>query len=274
MQPRRPRIGVFDSGLGGLTVARAIRDALPGAHILYLGDEARIPYGTRSAHTVQRYAAACVKELASRDIDFLVVACNTVSAVALEDLRTQVSVPVVGVIEPAARAALAASASARVGIIATQGTASSGAYASAIGTLNAQAAVHTQACPLLVPLVEEDWLTGPVPEAVVARYLSELGAKGAFDTLILGCTHYPLLTPTIRRVLETQGSGHVHIVDSATGTALETARLIGAQVPSDDGGKMHILVTDLPRSFERIALKFLGPASRGFTLEGIDLQAG
>src|SRR6478752_7306971 len=191
-------IGIFDSGLGGLTVARAIRSVLPDEDLVYLGDTARVPYGTRSADTIIRYARACANHLVKHRVKLLVVACNTVSAVALDVLRDELDVPVLGVIEPGARAGAGASRTKRVGVIATQGTIGSRAYERALHAVESRIEVFAQPAPMLVPLAEEGWLDGTVPELVVERYLEPLVAKN-IDALVLGCTHYPILGSVIGR---------------------------------------------------------------------------
>ena len=211
-------IGVFDSGLGGLTVASAIMDALPGERIVYLGDTARVPYGTRSPRTILRYARACARRLQQHDIKLLVIACNTVSAVAVDMLRVELDMPVLGVIGPGARAGIAASVNGRIGVIATRGTVASGAYGKELAGLSGKAELFSQAAPLLVPLAEEGWLDGAVPTEVVAHYLEPLASAGV-DTLILGCTHYPLLAGVIRDVAARVLSPDVRVVDSAVAGA-------------------------------------------------------
>ena len=195
-------LGVFDSGLGGLTVVRALRDALPGEHIVYLGDTARVPYGTKGAETVVKYALSCARHLVARNVKALVVACNTSrSAVAPERLRVELDIPILGVVEPGARAAVAATQAGRIGVLATAGTIASGAYPRAVAQVSTRAEVIGQAAPLLVPLAEEGWTEGEVPQLVVRRYLQPLAEAGV-DVVVLGCTHYPLL----RTVIEEEGT--------------------------------------------------------------------
>jgi glutamate racemase len=189
-------LGVFDSGLGGLTVVRALREMLPNERIVYLGDTARVPYGTKGAATVIKYALACARHLVARDVKALVVACNTVSAVAPETLRVELDLPVLGVVEPGARAAVAASRTGRIGVLATAGTIASGAYLRAVAQVSTRAEVVGQAAPLLVPLAEEGWNEGEVPRLVIRRYIEPL-ALAAVDVVVLGCTHYPLLRDLI-----------------------------------------------------------------------------
>ncbi len=264
-------IGVFDSGLGGLTVARAIAEHLPDEKLVYLGDTARVPYGTRSAHTVLRYARSCARHLAKHDIKLLVVACNTVSAVALPMLRVELDIPVLGVIEPGARGGVRASHGGRVGVIATAGTVGSGAYLRAIAGVSTRAEVSQLPAPLLVPLVEEGWLEGEVPTLVVRRYLEPLVAAG-IDALVLGCTHYPLLAPVIREEAARLAGRSIAVVDSAEATAIELAELLrdrdlGASGP----GSLSLMVTDLPGRFAEVAARFLGHDVAGLDVKAIDL---
>ncbi len=266
-------IGVFDSGLGGLTVARALRDALPGEDLVYLGDTARVPYGTRSAATVVRYAQGCGRRLAERGVKLLVVACNTVSAVALDALRVELDIPVLGVIEPGARAGVAATRSGRIGVLATAGTVLSGAYPRAIAGESSRVEVFQQAAPLLVPLVEEGWLEGEVPELAVRRYLAPL-ARHDIDALVLGCTHYPLLAGIIRAEAERAVGHPVAVVDSAQATAHELRLLLEARGLArgrEQGGDLRLLVTDLPGRFAEMASRFVGIDVESLPVEAIDL---
>jgi len=262
-------LGVFDSGLGGLTVVAALRSALPQEHILYLGDNARVPYGTRSAETVVRYARGCARVLTARGVKALVVACNTVSAVALDMLRAELDLPVVGVVEPGARAAvrvveaLADEATpAKIGVLGTRGTIASGAYTRAVAQLSTRLEVIGQPAPLLVPLVEEGWIEGQVPELTVRKYVEPLILAGA-RVLVLGCTHYPLLAPLIAAVARDLAGAEVPIVDSARATA-ETLKELGNEsritlrASGESPGRLEVLVTDLPASFEAVARRFLG----------------
>lgn len=249
-------IGIFDSGIGGLTVASSIVRRLPGESIVYLGDTARVPYGAKSPETVIRYARACAQKLMAYRIKALVVACNTASAYALHALQHDLAIPVVGVIEPGSRRAVAVSRTGRIGVIATAGTVASGEYPAAIGDLAPEMRVLCRACPLFVPLVEEGWTEGELPELVARAYLSDL-VKDAIDTLVLGCTHYPLLRETIQRVV---GPG-IAIVDSAESTAevlvelLEAADLLRS---SDDPPERTFLVTDAPDGFASVGRRFFG----------------
>lgn len=252
-------IGVFDSGLGGLTVVRAIRNSLPNEDVLYLGDTARVPYGTRSATTVIRYAQSCARALVARGIKALVVACNTVSAVAIEVLRSELNVPILGVIEPGARAAVHASTTQRIGVLGTAGTISSGAYPRAVLALSAKANVFAYAAPLFVPLVEEGWTEGEVPRLTVQTYLAPF-KQDSIDTLVLGCTHYPLL----RTLIESEAYstlGTTKVIDSAVATAHELSRIImeqNLQNLNTHAGHIQLLVTDQPRTFRELTGRFLG----------------
>lgn len=265
-------IGVFDSGLGGLTVARAIRDVLPGEDLVYLGDTARVPYGTRSADTVIRYARACAASLVGHQVKLLVVACNTVSAVALDHLRDELDVPVLGVIEPGARAGVAASRNRRIGVMATQGTVSSGAYERAIHTTDSRVEAFAVAAPLLVPLAEEGWLDGEVPELVAERYLRQLTDHDV-DALVLGCTHYPLLESVIRRVAYRLVGPSLSVVDGAKATALELEAILRERHLRADRevGTLRIQVTDRPGRFAEVASRFLGADVEALGVEQIDL---
>jgi len=246
------RIGIFDSGVGGLTVQRALLEALPGADTVYLGDTARVPYGTKSAATVTQYSLRNARVLEACGIDLLVVACNTASAVALPALRAALPVPVLGVVEPGARAAARATSGGRIGVIGTAGTIGSGAYQEALRALRPDAVVVARACPLLVPLAEEGW-TDPGDElvrGVVRRYLAPLAAE-RIDTLVLGCTHYPLLRAAIAAELP-----GVRLVDSAETVAAEVKALL--PTPSGRIATHRFLVTDTPEKFLAVASRFLG----------------
>jgi glutamate racemase len=271
---RSAPIGVFDSGLGGLTVARAIAAQSPAEDLVYLGDTARVPYGTRSAETVIRYARSCAQALRSREVKLLVVACNTVSAVALDMLRVELDIPVLGVIEPGARAGVAAAerGSGRVGVIATAGTVASGAYVRAVGAVDSRAEVIAQPAPLLVPLVEEGWIDGEVPRLAVRRYLEPIA--GRIDALVLGCTHYPLLAPVIERELGALAGRELPVVDSAKATARELEALLDQRsmgATRTEPGRLRLLVTDLPGRFTEQAARFLGRDVAGLDVEAIDL---
>ena len=258
-------IGIFDSGIGGLTVLAAIRRRLPHEDLLYLGDTARVPYGTKSAETVIRYARQCAQFLAERGVKAMVVACNTASAYALPELRRHFDVPILGVVEPGAQVASEASQRKVVGVIGTAGTIGSNAYGQALKGLDPKIRVVSRACPLFVPLVEEGWTDDQVAHLVVHKYLRDIKTEG-IDTLILGCTHYPLLADIIRSEL---GDG-VRLVDSAATTAQALdQRLNGegpAKSPSKPTGSCRIYVTDMPSRFEAIARRFLGDDPPPITL--------
>ena len=254
-------LGVFDSGLGGLTVVRALRAALPHEDIVYLGDTARVPYGTRSASTVTRYALSCANHLVARGVKAIVIACNTVSAVAPERLRVELDLPVLGVIEPGARAAVAATRKFRVGVLATAGTIASGAYPRAVAACSTRVETIGQTAPLLVPLAEEGWTEGEVPRLAARRYLEPL-ARAGVDVVVLGCTHYPLLAPVIETQARALLGDDVAIVDSANAVAHEVAGFLGAREllrdPARGAGTTKLLVTDMPKAFDATASRFLG----------------
>lgn len=254
MSDSRP-IGVFDSGIGGLTVAKALLDLLPNERILYLGDTARVPYGGKSAETVQRYAIELADILIADNAKALVVACNTVSSVAIPQLRKRVAVPVIGVIEPGARAALAATLTRHVGVIGTRATIRSGAYENALRALDVDLRVTSRACPLLVPLIEEGLLNDPLTDQVIARYLEPMLRDGV-DTLVLGCTHYPLLAPAIARSLAEK----VRLVDSAVNCARAVAELLDREslrAGAGNTGELDVSLTDAPDHFLRVAREAL-----------------
>jgi glutamate racemase len=269
----RAPIGIFDSGLGGLTVTRAVRQVLPDEPLVYLGDTARVPYGTRSAETVLRYARTCARHLESRGVKLLVVACNTVSAVALDMLRVELDIPVLGVIEPGARAAVRASVGHRIGVLATAGTVASGAYPRAVAGVDSRSEVFAQAAPLLVPLAEEGWVDGEVPGLVIERYVSVL-ARHRVDTIVLGCTHYPLFRPLLEARARALCGEATRVVDSAEATAAELAALVaerGLAAPEGHQGSLSMLVTDMPGRFSEVAGRFLGEPVEGLDLSQIDL---
>lgn len=255
-------LGVFDSGLGGLTVVRALREALPHEHVIYLGDTARVPYGTRAESTVVKYALGCARHLVARGVKAIVVACNTVSAVAPAKLRVELDLPILGVIEPGARAGVAASKSGRIGVLATAATIASGAYPRAVAAASTRAEVIGQAAPLLVPLAEEGWTEGEVPRLAVRRYLEPL-AQAQVDVVVLGCTHYPLLRDTIEAEVRARLGEATRVVDSAHAVATEARDFLrsrGLARTTEDGGSIELLVTDMPKSFADVASRFLGYA--------------
>jgi glutamate racemase len=250
MSDSRP-IGVFDSGIGGLTVVKALRDLLPSENIFYLGDTARVPYGPKSPETVQRYAVELAGILTRKNAKALVVACNTVSSVALPLLIKKFFVPVIGVIEPGARAALQATRNRHIGVIGTRATIRSGAYERALRAADNNVRVSSRACPLLVPLIEEGLLDDDVTDRMIMRYLEPLLADG-IDTLVLGCTHYPLLTDALARMLKRQ----VMLVDSAQNCARAVEETLDRQslrTMPPNRGELHVALTDSADNFLNVA---------------------
>jgi glutamate racemase len=248
-------IGVFDSGIGGLTVVSALRALLPNESIYYLGDTARLPYGGKSASTVRRYSLEIAAMLLEENAKTVVVACNTASAVALSQLTESVPVPVTGVILPGARAAIAATRSGHVGVIGTRATINSGAYERALRLLDSEIRVTARACPLLVPLIEEGWLERPITDEIIMQYIGPLVDEG-IDTLVLGCTHYPLLRNAIARLL---GDG-ITLVDSAQNCANAVRDLLiseNLRAPETNAGSLQVALTDPPDSFLRVAREAL-----------------
>ncbi|HEU4569711.1 MAG TPA: glutamate racemase [Gemmatimonadales bacterium] len=255
MNARGP-IGIFDSGIGGLTVTGALLHALPAESTLYFGDTARVPYGPKSPETVRRYSLEILHWLVGQGVKLVTVACNTSTAHALEALTRESPVPVVGVIEPGARAAVAATRNGRIGVIGTAGTVASGAYTRAIQALRPGATVEARACPLFVPHVEEGWFDHPATELVAREYLAPLRAAGV-DTLVLGCTHYPLLKPLLARVM----GAEVALIDSAEETARAVARVLaerGLQAPVGGTVTHRFAVSDDPARFQAVGSRFLG----------------
>ena len=249
-------IGVFDSGIGGLTVARELMRQLPNESIIYFGDTARVPYGPKSPDTVLRYSREIVDFLKGEGVKAVVVACNTATAHALAALKEENDLPIIGVIEPGSRAAARATKSGNVGVIGTQGTINSRAYERAIKAADQDAKITALACPLFVPLVEEGWLDTEVTRLVAEEYLEPL--KGAHvDTLVLGCTHYPLLKPVIGGVV----GRDVRLIDSAEETAAETAATLkdaGLAHDETDTARYRFIASDAPEQFLRVGGRFLG----------------
>jgi len=262
----RPAIGVFDSGVGGLTVVAALRRRLPAESILYLGDTARLPYGTKSQEFVARYSAAAARFLVARGIELLVIGCNTASALALYDVKSAVDIPVIGVIEPGADAAAAISASREALVFATEATCSSHAYQRALARRGF--ATHEKPCPLLVPLVEEGWLDTPVTEQVARVYTIEAlrAASANVDVLVLGCTHYPLLHPLLRRVVPQR----IHIVDSAEATARALLPMLNGCAVHGGEPAYKFFVTDSVEKFRRQAPLFLGTEAQQFPADAVE----
>ncbi len=272
-RPHRPKIGVFDSGVGGLTVLRALVNRIPDADYLYFGDTARLPYGSKSAATVAHYAVGAVRYLQDQGADLLVIACNTATALALDEIKAAAGVEVIGVVEPGAEAAAAATRKRNVVVIGTDATISSHAYRRALEAR--KIAVREKACPLFVPLVEEGWVEHPVTEQVARIYLSEAFARVPSedasdfnaDVLVLGCTHYPLIKPLLRRV----APEHIAIVDSAESTAQNVARHLGrppetepplssAATERERSGSptLKFFATDSAEKFRNMGTRFLG----------------
>jgi glutamate racemase len=249
-------IGIFDSGIGGLTVLKELAAALPRENTIYLGDTARVPYGIRSPGTVTRYSFENTQFLLAQEIKMLVVACNTASAVSLDAVKKEFPLPVIGVLEPGARAAAAATRTKKVGVIGTEATIGSGAYERAITRLDPGIEVISRACPLFVPLAEEGWVDNDVAALVAERYLSFFRSTG-IDTLVLGCTHYPLLKDVITRAV---GPG-VTLIDSARETAKEVASVLDKlkwHRPGAEPVVRKYFVTDTPARFEKLGKLFLG----------------
>jgi glutamate racemase len=270
---RRPTIGVFDSGFGGLTVLKALLELIPGGDYVYFGDTARLPYGSKSVETVARYAVEAAHFLEFHGAQLLVIACNTATALALDQITASAHVPVVGVVEPGAEAAAAASKNQKAVVIGTEATVSSHAYQKALESRGVRA--QEKACPLLVPLVEEGWAEHAVTEQVAKIYLDEAFADGFrdADVLVLGCTHYPLLKPLLRRVAPT----HVSVVDSAESTARAVASHLRQLMPpgsTEEERRAHprlkFFVTDSVEKFRRMGGRFLGRAIED--VEHVDLK--
>ena len=267
--PIHAPIGVFDSGVGGLTVLRALIADLPAENFLYLGDTARLPYGTKSPETVARYSVRAAEALVVRGIKALVVACNTASSSALPALRARFpQLPVIGVIEPGARAACEATTSGRIAVLGTEGTVQGGAYVRAIHAVRPDAHVTQIACQIFVALAEEGWSEGEAVDAVTERYLAHLDAHT--DTVVLGCTHFPLLAAAISRQL---GASR-RVVDSAATTARATRLELNARglaTPGAISGNLVLMATDSPGRFARVGARFLGSSIAANAVEMIDL---
>ena len=247
-------IGIFDSGVGGLTVLKALRERMPGEHFIYLGDTARLPYGTKTSDTVRRYALHAASHLNGQRVKLLVVACNTASSFALDEVAAASPVPVIGVVQPGVRTALVTGAN-RVGVIGTEGTIRSAAYQTALASLGPAVKVRALPCPLFVPLAEEGWGDHPVTDQIARHYLTPLLEWGA-QTMILGCTHYPLLRPSLHRV----AGPDVRLVDSASAVAEAVVSDHAELIDTSHGiqGEVHIQLTDASERFLRIATAILG----------------
>jgi glutamate racemase len=258
-------IGIFDSGIGGLTVAQEIIRQLPHESVIYFGDTARVPYGPKSPDTVRRYSREIANFLRDQGVKSIVIACNTATAHALSVLRDEMDMPVIGVVEPGARAAVAATKHGHIGVIGTVGTIKSGAYERAIRAIDADVLITARACPLLVPLVEEGWTDHEATRLVAQQYLEPLVAAEV-DTLVLGCTHYPLLKGLLRDVL----GDEVRLIDSAEETAAETARTLASAniIAAPDSEPVYRFVaSDDPLMFLQLGQRFLGS-----TMEGVEIR--
>lgn len=251
-------IGVFDSGVGGLTVAREIMAQTPNEKIIYFGDTARVPYGSKSKDTVTKYTRQIIRFLTTHDVKALVIACNTMSANALEEVEKDIDIPIIGVVKPGARVAARVTTNKRIGVIATDGTINSGMYERFIANINPELKVFGKACPLFCPLVEEEMLDDPVTDEMARRYLSELIEKD-IDTLILGCTHYPLLTPAISKITKDR----IKLVNPAYETALglkellEERDLVSTESYTDRGENHEFYVSDAAEKFRLFASRIL-----------------
>ncbi len=249
-------IGVFDSGIGGLTVAKELITALPGEDIIYLGDTARVPYGTKSGRTVIAYSHSNTEFLISKGIKLLVVACNTASSVSLPSLNSEFDIPVIGVIEPGAKKAVSVTKAGKIGVIGTPSTINSSAYKKAIEELNPSIEVISKPCPLFVPLADEGWTEGELVERIAEEYLSSIKDTG-IDVLVLGCTHYPLLKHTIQKVMGEK----ITLVDSAKETAMEIKQaLIRENLLNENSSSSNkeFYLTDVSDTFLSVAGRFLG----------------
>ena len=253
--PSSAPIGIFDSGVGGLTVVRSMRHQLPKESILYLGDTARVPYGTKSPQVVERYALKCAQFLCNQGAKAIIIACNTASAVAVESVRAHFQVPVLGVIQPGAEAACQQSATGRIGVIGTQGTIESGSYQKAIVALRPDATLFTKACPLFVPLAEEGLHQHPASRLLAEEYLRPL-CEQQIDTLVLGCTHYPLLQALIEDIV----GPDVTVVNSASSVALAAQQMLQDASMESSGlaGSHRFFSTDTPTRFIQVGQAFLG----------------
>jgi glutamate racemase len=258
-------VGVFDSGIGGLTVAQEVIRQLPHESVIYFGDTARVPYGPKSPDTVRRYSREIAAFLGDQGVKSIVIACNTATAHALSALREEIDMPVIGVVEPGARAAVRATARGHIGVIGTVGTIKSGAYERAIRALTPDVLITARACPLFVPLVEEGWTDHDATRLIAREYLAPM-IEAEVDTLVLGCTHYPLLKPLLAEVL---GPG-VTLIDSAEETAAETARTLASNrlaAAPDAQPTYRFIASDDPLQFLQLGQRFLGA-----TMEGVEIR--
>jgi glutamate racemase len=270
MTDSRAPIGIFDSGIGGLTVARAIQHRLPHESTIYLGDTARVPYGPKSPETVRRYSREIVEWLLGQGVKAIVVACNTATAHALESLRADAPVPMLGVIDPGARAAVDATRSGSIAVIGTAGTIGSGAYRRALFGLRPTLAVIEQACPLFVPLVEEGWVDHPATRTIAEEYLAPVQRAGV-DVLVLGCTHYPVLKPLLAGIMGPE----VRLIDSGEETARDLDAVLRARqlnAPADTPVRHRWAATDDVDRFARVAPLFLGQAPASIELVELGIE--
>jgi len=265
VRPRSAAVGVFDSGIGGLTVAKEVIRQLPHESVIYFGDTARVPYGPKSPETVRRYSREIAGFLRDEGVKSIVIACNTATAHALGALREEMDMPVIGVVEPGARAAVSATRHGHIGVIGTVGTIKSGAYERAIRALAPDVRVTARACPLFVPLVEEGWTDHPATRLIAEEYLAPL-IEEDIDSLVLGCTHYPLLKPLLASVL----GSDVRLIDSAEETAAETARTLASEhlaAPENAHPRYRFVASDGPLQFLQLGQRFLGD-----TMEGVEIR--
>ncbi len=250
-------IGIFDSGVGGLTVFHEIKKALPHKDIVYFGDTARVPYGSKSQRTIIQYSLQNMIFLLQQNIELLVVACNTSSAYAIEELKKHSSIPIIGVIEPGAKKALSVTKNKRIGVIGTEATIKSGTYEKALKSLDETCEVFSKSTPLLVPLVEENWITNKVTKEVIEEYLQEFLEKD-IDTIIMGCTHYPVLKHVIQEVV----GDDIILVDSAESIALELKKMYSSNPVQKKSGNYLFYVSDNPEKFKKIGWQILGEELR------------
>ena len=261
-------IGIFDSGIGGLTVVKKVWSFLPNEDMIYFGDTARVPYGTKSNSTVIEYSTQDAKFLINRNVKIIIVACNTASSVALDNLKAKFDMPVIGMIEPGAQMALTETKNGKIGVVGTYATINNKAYSKELKRLDPKAQVYEKACPLFVPLAEEGWTDHKATELIAEEYLHELKETG-IDTLILGCTHYPILADIIQNVM---GNG-VQLIDSGTAASVVVEKYLAGRNlknPSNNIGKHEFYVSDLPTKFKEVADRFLGRDVEH--LEKIDLE--
>jgi glutamate racemase len=259
-------IGIFDSGVGGLTVVKQLAVEMPGEDIVYFGDTAHVPYGTKSASTIQKFSIQNVLFLLKRNVKLIIIACNTSSAIVLPFLSEHFSIPIIGVIKPGAKAAVRSTRNGRIGVIGTSATILSGAYDKEIRSLNSGIKVYSGSCPLFVPLAEEGWANDGIVDIAARRYLAVFKGR-KIDTLIMGCTHYPLLRSSIRRVM----GKDVRLIDSAEETAKEAKNLLeecGLKSGAKSKGGSRFYVSDAPDKFRAVAKRFLGKDAR--TIERVD----